>query len=91
MSIKRGVVLCKLESINKMELYGANKVINMTTSTKWKPYSYRRKPEDKNFLCSKVRIMHKMHKYGQESKKGMEKWVLFCYSLCCYFYNLLTQ
>lgn len=90
MSIKRGVVLCKLESINKMELYGAIKVINMTTPTKWKPYFYRT-PEYKIFLHIKVKIIHKTHKYGQESNKGMEKWILFCYSLCCYFYNLLTQ
>lgn len=61
-----------------MELYGAIKVINMTTPTKWKPYFYRKKTEYKIFLHIKVRIMHKMHKYGQESKKGMEKWILFC-------------
>lgn len=34
MSIKRGIALCKLESTNKMELYGAIKMINMTTPTK---------------------------------------------------------
>lgn len=50
MSIKRGIALCKIESINKTKLYGAIIVINMTTPTKWKPYFYRRKSEYK-FSC----------------------------------------
>lgn len=74
MCINREKVLWKLGSINTMEFYEAVKSdIYMNTPTKWKPDFMGKKIRIKNLLHLKIRIMHNMHKNGQQSKENTEK------------------